>query len=360
MSKNATQPITADDSENEQAPEVTKKTTKKKSEKSQKSQKAAAAPSGGAAAAAQKGPKSKPVDKTTNKSDGKQKKSSKKQKPSPPSEEPEEPEEEEEPVQELDDGEDDDDVDEGDGEPNFGELDDEGDEGDEDDEDDEDRSSSKRRRPAKKGKIKGVRKSAESIIQTSKVLRASMDRVWSKGVRAPMMLKQSKKASGGGWDGKFRTNRIIKKHAVNIAASGGVNYAIAYMKKMGVRLGVPCATEGSLTPWLPPITPAAFNMLEQFLVAFAQEGLHYAKIAREGSGTNGVSKKRISTEMMGIGFERASHNIFSNANLGLRSGGGYVGEVRVLAERERRAKKTASVAKKFEASARGEASSTSA
>jgi len=105
-----------------------------------------------------------------------------------------------------------------------------------------------------------------------------------------------------------RTNRLISKHAYNVAAANAAAYVAEVMKReLGAyRVGV--RKESGVAPWYPQVSDGASAMLEQFLSAYAQEATYYAASVRKALHAG----KRLSAKLMKLGHDVADEAIFAS------------------------------------------------
>jgi hypothetical protein len=170
----------------------------------------------------------------------------------------------------------------------------------------------------KKGRIEGVRASAKAIFDAGRAVKRSLDNTWRVGPRAPMMLSRIRE------NGKLRrTQRIVRRQALTIAASGAAACAAEEIEAMADAFGIDVPTELEGAPWLPALTDGALLSIEQALCAYMQESLWHAAIVC--GGEEGVeSKRRVTAEAMKHGFRTADHNNFSFGSFALDDGSLYI------------------------------------
>lgn len=154
----------------------------------------------------------------------------------------------------------------------------------------------------KKGTPTGTQKSADNVMKAYAAIKRAMEKTWAMAPKAPMNQRPCKNDTS-----KSRTQYIIRKAAITIAASGAAGYASALandeINRFNLRNGDEKALplEKQSAPWMPGVTAGARMMLMQYLTSYAQMSLNYARFVRIGA-----RKKTISAEFMREGFERAN------------------------------------------------------
>ncbi|MBE34872.1 MAG: hypothetical protein CMI16_04845 [Opitutaceae bacterium] len=105
-----------------------------------------------------------------------------------------------------------------------------------------------------------------------------------------------------------RTNRLVGKHAYNVAAAGAAAYVREVMKQEASVYRIGVRKESHVGPWYPQVSDGAAAMLEQFLSAYAQEATRNAAIIRKVVSTG----KRLNGKLMKLGYEATDDSIFAS------------------------------------------------
>jgi len=172
------------------------------------------------------------------------------------------------------------------------------------------KTKSRRSAISKKGKIEGVRKSADNVIKAFAAIKRAQEKTWAISTKAPMNMRACRNDSS-----KSRTQYIIRRAAFSTAASGAAAYVSAVaneeLKRYNLRNGDSSKfpLEERAAPCLPSVTDGARMLLTQYLTAYAQTALHNAKTVRMGS-----RKKTVSAQFMTKGFERAAEQFGDDVN----------------------------------------------
>lgn len=201
----------------------------------------------------------------------------------------------------------------------------------------------KKKRSNKKAGTKGEKlPGSDSLKKAAAAVARAIDKSWGIAPRAPMLRRPCIPDPS-----KTRRVLVIPRHAVCTMASGAANHATQTIGWECCALGLAAPLESSSQPWLPSFTSGALAQLDNFIVAYAQEALACAGIAREGCG-----RKLVSSELMQMGFDRADLSALAHAGLigssmcvgGPRSEA-ELSTARMAAKRALRAKIKASAAK---------------
>lgn len=154
---------------------------------------------------------------------------------------------------------------------------------------------------SKNVKMMGVRQSAENILRAAAQVQKATNETWALAPQADMNKYRSAKDPE-----KCRRQLIVRKAALDVAASGAATHVIAVLNKETRLLNTAQFDEIKNAPWLPSVTAGARLQIIQFLTAYAQTALLKASIQRKELS----KKKRVSGDLMAAGFEHADE-IFS-------------------------------------------------
>lgn len=180
---------------------------------------------------------------------------------------------------------------------------------------------------SKKGKITGVRASAEVIMKFGTKLNKAIDDTWALAPKARMYLRKCKKDPS-----KTRTQSLIRNAAIDIAASGAAADIFAKARVEGKLYNLPVPYELTHAPWHPATSKGARIQINMVVAAFAQQALRNAVLMRDNS-----RKKRISADMMNHAFELAGPQLFNAGNLGVSGPTSfYLGECKAEGDKERK------------------------
>jgi hypothetical protein len=185
----------------------------------------------------------------------------------------------------------------------------------------------RRSNSSKKGRITGVRASAESIMQYGTKLNKAIDDTWALAPKSDMYLRGCKKDSS-----KKRTQNLIRNAALDIASSGAAADLFNDTHESSKMFNLTAPVEQKSAPWHPATSKGARLQINMFCAAYAQQAIRNATVMRDSN-----HKKRISAEMMEHSFELAGPQFFSGGNLGIFTPSStYMGEIKSVVDKERK------------------------
>lgn len=153
-------------------------------------------------------------------------------------------------------------------------------------------------------KLSAGAQSGINLLNAAKAIRKATNDIWGVAPKAPMFTRKMKTSSGK--KKIVRTKRIIGTHAFKIAASGAAAYTAAVFQRESKVLRLAMTDESKRCPCLPIVSPGAVAVMENFLVAYAQEATRNAVTIKNGLGTS----KRLNGKLMKMGFDQADKAIF--------------------------------------------------
>lgn len=130
------------------------------------------------------------------------------------------------------------------------------------------------------------------------------NKMWANAHKAPMYSRRITKE--GTKKTITRTKRLISAHSIKIMVAGSAMQAAARHRNELTRYGLKPMRESRSQPFVPSMAPGAKMMLEQFLCAYAQEGMIKAKTILDAARVH----KRMRPEVVDGGFAQANESIF--------------------------------------------------
>ena len=130
------------------------------------------------------------------------------------------------------------------------------------------------------------------------------NKMWACAHKAPMYSR--KMPTKNGEKVVTRTKRLVSGHAVKIMVAGSAMQCAARHRNELVKYGLKPQKESRSQPFMPSISPGARMMLDQWLAAYAQEGMVKAKTILSAAKVH----KRMRPEVVEMGFQQANESIF--------------------------------------------------
>lgn len=143
------------------------------------------------------------------------------------------------------------------------------------------------------------RRSGALMLRIRRQSARTTNSLWAHAPNAGL-VETAKTATG------VRPRRLLTRHAVRIAASGGAVYASAVGRQIAESQGVGFPKEK--TPWLPTVTKGGAMLLELFLAAYAQSGIHKASHMRRVVGR----RRKLDKYTTQSGFTAINKYVFSD------------------------------------------------
>ena len=155
-------------------------------------------------------------------------------------------------------------------------------------------------------KLDAIKKSPFSIQNNAKNASKRYNQLFQHAGRAPVFCKITKKKSADGKVTKklFRRPRLLDSHAYFIAASGAAANAANVFEEECKTLREEPELESRSAPAMIQFSKGAKIVLEQFLVACAQDATMKSHAIREGCGDS----KRLKANQMQLGWKYVMSN----------------------------------------------------
>lgn len=130
------------------------------------------------------------------------------------------------------------------------------------------------------------------------------NKMWACAHKAPMFSRKMPTKDGA--RAVTRTKRLVSAHSVKIMVAGSAMQCAARHRNELAKYGLKPQKESRSQPFVPSISPGAKMALEQWLAAYAQEGMVNAKTILTAAKVH----KRMRPEVVENGFQQANESIF--------------------------------------------------
>ena len=152
-------------------------------------------------------------------------------------------------------------------------------------------------------------KTIMAVQSNMKKIEKVTNKMWANAHKAPMYSRKLSQDKDGSKKFITRTKRLISGHSIKIMVAGSAMQVAARHRNELAKYGLQPQKESRSQPFMPSMSPGAKMMFEQFLCAYAQEGMIKAKTILDAAKVH----KRMRPEVVDGGFAQANQSIFFSA-----------------------------------------------